>query len=394
MVETVSNKEIIIYERSQEERSSKKFTFDGVFGPSSTQVDVYNTVVSPLLKEVIAGYSCTVFAYGQTGTGKTYTMEGDRVNSSTWQSDMSGMIPRSLSHLFDELQLLENQQYTVRVSFLELYNEELIDLLMDNDAPSRIKLYDDTTKKGSIIIHGLEEVTVHNKTDIYRILEKGSDRRHTAATMLNSNSSRSHTVFSIMIHTKENTSGGEELLKTAKLNLVDLAGSEHVGRSGAVNKRVREAKTINQSLLTLGRVITALVEKAPHIPYRESKLTRLLQESLGGRTKTSIIATVSSVSANLEETRSTLDYAHRAKNITNRPEINQKVCKRELLREYTREIERLKGDLVATRERNGVYVSYDDYDAMRTLIDRQRKELKEKKNYTKVLQDVLESKEV
>ncbi|XP_077260726.1 kinesin-like protein Klp61F isoform X2 [Temnothorax americanus] len=396
IVEMISDKEIMVYERSQD-KTSKMFTFDGVFGPSSTQVDVYDTVVSPLVKEVIAGYNCTVFAYGQTGTGKTYTMEGDRADNPNlhWQSDTSaGMIPRCLSHLFDELQLLENQQYTVRVNFLELYNEELIDLLMDgNDTPSKIKLYEDVTKKGSVIIHGLDEMTVHSKAEIYRILEKGSERRQTAATMLNSNSSRSHTVFSITIHTKENTSGGEELLKTAKLNLVDLAGSEHVGRSGAVEKRAREARSINQSLLTLGRVITALVEKAPHVPYRESKLTRLLQESLGGRTKTSIIATVSSASGNLEETLSTLDYAYRAKNITNRPEINQKICKRALLKEYTKEIERLKRDLVATRERNGVYVSFSDYDAMQTLIDCQRKEVKKKKNYCQVLEDVIQNKE-
>ncbi|XP_024870432.1 kinesin-like protein KIF11 [Temnothorax curvispinosus] len=280
------------------------------------------------------------------------------------------------------------------INFLEIYNEELIDLLMDgNDTPPKIKLYENVTKKGSVIIHGLEEVTVRGKAEIFRILEKGSERRQTAATMLNSNSSRSHTVFSITIHTKENTSGGEALLKTAKLNLVDLAGSEHIGRSGAVEKRAREAKRINQSLLTLGRVITALVEKAPHVLYRESKLTRLLQESLGSRTKTSIIATVSSASGNLEETLSTLDYAYRAKNITNRPEINQ-ICKRALLKEYTKEIERLKKDLVATRERNGVYVSFNDYDAMQTLIDCQRKEVEEKKNYCKVLEDVIQNKEV
>lgn len=396
MVEMISDKEIIIYEQSQD-RSSKIFTFDGVFGPSSTQEDVYNTVVSPLLKEVIAGYSCTVFAYGQTGTGKTYTMEGGHVdNFLHWQNNTSaGIIPRCLSHLFDELQLLENQQYTVRVNFLELYNEELFDLLIDdNDTSSKIKLYEDVTKKGSVIIHGLEEVTVYNKAEIYRILEKGSERRRTAATMLNSKSSRSHTVFSITIHTKESTSGGEELLKMAKLNLVDLAGSEHVGKSGAIDKRVREARSINQSLLTLGRVITALVEKTPHVPYRESKLTRLLQESLGGRTKTSIIATVSSASGNLEETLSTLDYAHRAKNITNRPEINQKVCKRALLKEYTKEIERLKRDLVATREKNGVYLSLNDYDAMQMLIDYQRKEVKEKRNYCKVLENAIENKQV
>jgi len=392
IVKIMSDKEIKVYDRSQDR--SKMFTYDGIFGPTSTQMDVYNTVVSPLLKEVIAGYNCTVFVYGQTGTGKTYTMEGNHMDNSNWQSDTSaGIIPRCLSHLFDELQLLENQQYIVRVNFLELYNEELFDLLTDEDVSSKIKLYEDMTKKGSVIIHGLKEVIVHNKAEIYRILEKGSKRRQTAATILNSNSSRSHSVFSIMTHIKENTSGSEEeLLKTARLNLVDLAGSENVGKIGTVDKK--ETKYINQSLLTLSRVITALVEKAPHIPYRESKLTRLLQESLGGRTKTSIIATISSVSDNLEETLSTLDYAHRAKNITNRPEINQKVCKKALLKKYTEEIERLRRDLVATREKNGIYVSLNDYDTMQMLIDCQREEIKEKRNYCKILEDIIKNKEV
>nr|CAD7592102.1 unnamed protein product [Timema genevievae] len=195
------------------------------------------------------------------------------------------------------------------------------------------RLYEDPLKKGSVIVSGLEEVTVHTKNEIYNIMEKGSMKRQTASTLMNAQSSRSHTVFSITVHIKENSIDGEELLKTGKLNLVDLAGSENIGRSGAENKRAREAGNINQSLLTLGRVITSLVERTPHIPYRESKLTRLLQESLGGRTKTSIIATVSPAAINLEETLSTLEYAHRARNITNRPEINQKLSKKTLIKE-------------------------------------------------------------
>lgn len=396
-IDVASDKEIMIYQRSQD-RVSKRFTFDRVFGPSSSQVDVYNVVVSPLLKQVIAGYNCTVFAYGQTGTGKTYTMEGDRVDDFNlhWQSDTSaGMIPRCFNQLFEELQLLENRQYIVRVNFLELYNEELFDLLTsDGNATSKIKLYEDVTKKGSVIIHGLEEITVRNKMEIYKILEKGSERRQIAATLLNANSSRSHTVFSITVHMKENTNDGVELLKTAKLNLVDLAGNESVGKWGIFDKRAREAKSINQSLLTLGRVITALVEKAPHVPYRESKLTRLLQDSLGGQTKTSIIATISSASSNFDETLSTLDYAYRAKNITNYPKINEVLCRKALLKEYTKEIERLKKDLAATREKNGINLSLGSYDAMKTLIDRQRVEIKEKRDYCKALEKVMRHKEV
>ncbi|XP_011703386.1 PREDICTED: bipolar kinesin KRP-130-like [Wasmannia auropunctata] len=394
VLELPSNKEVVVHER-QQGTHSKKFTFDKVFGPSSKQMDVYNAVVSPLLEEVLAGYNCTVFAYGQTGTGKTFTMEGCSNDPTLhWQSDTSaGIIPRALSHLFDELRMLEMQEYTVRVSFLELYNEELFDLLSPNDDASKIRLYEDATRKGSVIIHGLEEVTVHNKNEVYKILEKGSEKRQTAATLMNAHSSRSHTVFSITIHIKENNVDGEELLKTGKLNLVDLAGSENVGRSGAVDRRAREAGNINQSLLTLGRVITALVERAPHIPYRESKLTRLLQESLGGRTKTSIIATVSPASINLEETLSTLDYAHRAKNITNRPEINQKLSKKALLKEYTEEIERLRRDLLAARERNGVYLAQENYNEMQTLIEHQTKEIEEKITHIKVLKETMENKE-
>lgn len=393
-MQVVSDTDIIVHERSQN-KVSKKFTFDKVFSPASTQLDVYNVVIRPMLKEVLAGYSCTVFAYGQTGTGKTYTMEGGRMEDSGlhWQSDTSaGMIPRCLSHLFDELELLENQQYVVKVNFLELYNEELFDLL--GPSATKIKLYEDILKKGSVIIHGLEEVIVRNKTEVYRILEKGSERRQTAATLTNSNSSRSHTVFSITIHIKEDTSDEAELLKTAKLNLVDLAGSENVGKSGAVDKRARETRNINQSLLTLGRVITALVERAPHIPYRESKLTRLLQESLGGRTKTSIIATISSASSNVDETLSTLDYAHRAKHITNRPEINQKLFKKALLKEYTEEVERLRKDLTATRDKNGIYLSQDKYDSMHALIDWQKKKIQDQINDFKILGETVENKQV
>ena len=156
--------------------------------------------------------------------------------------------------------------------------------------------------------------------------------------------SRSHTVFTITVHLKETTEG-EDMLRVGKLNLVDLAGSESIGRSGAENKRAREAGMINQSLLTLGRVINALVERSQHIPYRESKLTRLLQDSLGGKTKTCIIATVSPAKINIDETLSTLDYANKAKSIHNKPQVNQMMTKKALIKEYVTEIERLKGDL-------------------------------------------------
>ncbi|XP_075697117.1 kinesin-like protein KIF11 [Rhinoderma darwinii] len=358
----------------------KNYTFDMVFGPSAKQIEVYRSVVCPILNEVIMGYNCTIFAYGQTGTGKTFTMEGERSADEefTWEQDpLAGIIPRTLHQIFEKLS--ENgTEFSVKVSLLEIYNEELFDLLSPApDVSERLQMFDDPRNKRGVIIKGLEEVTVHNKDEVYHILERGAAKRTTASTLMNAYSSRSHSVFSVTIHMKETTVDGEELVKIGKLNLVDLAGSENIGRSGAVDKRAREAGNINQSLLTLGRVITALVERAPHIPYRESKLTRILQDSLGGRTKTSIIATVSPASINLEETVSTLEYANRAKSIMNKPEVNQKLTKRALIKEYTEEIERLKRELATAREKNGVYLSSENFEQLQGKLVCQEEQITE-----------------
>ncbi|KAM3666352.1 kinesin-like protein KIF11 isoform 1-T1 [Ammospiza maritima maritima] len=376
-----ARKEVSVRTGGVTDKSSRKtYTFDMVFGAQAKQIDVYRSVVCPILDEVIMGYNCTVFAYGQTGTGKTFTMEGERSPNEeyTWEEDpLAGIIPRTLHQIFEKL--TENgTEFSVKVSLLEIYNEELFDLLNPTpDVGERLQMFDDPRNKRGVIIKGLEEVTVHNKNQVYQILERGAAKRTTAATYMNAYSSRSHSVFSITIHMKETTVDGEELVKIGKLNLVDLAGSENIGRSGAVDKRAREAGNINQSLLTLGRVITALVERTPHIPYRESKLTRILQDSLGGRTKTSIIATISPASVNLEETLSTLEYAHRAKNIMNKPEVNQKLTKKALIKEYTEEIERLKRDLAAAREKNGVYISAENYEALNGKLTVQEEKITE-----------------
>ncbi|KAK6481985.1 kinesin-like protein KIF11 [Huso huso] len=371
-------KEILVRTGGVGDKMPKKtYTFDMVFGPSAKQIEVYRSVVFPILDEVIMGYNCTVFAYGQTGTGKTFTMEGERSPNEefTWEEDpLAGIIPRTLHQIFEKL-TSNGTEFSVKVSLLEIYNEELFDLL--SPSTDGLQMFDDPRNKRGVIIKGLEEISVHNKYEVYQILERGAAKRKTASTLMNAYSSRSHSVFAITIHMRETTVDGEELVKIGKLNLVDLAGSENIGRSGAVDKRAREAGNINQSLLTLGRVITALVERTPHIPYRESKLTRILQDSLGGRTKTSIIATVSPASVNLEETLSTLDYANRAKNIMNKPEVNQKLTKRTLIKEYTEEIERLKRDLSAAREKNGVYISSENYDSMNSKIITQEEQISE-----------------
>ncbi|WAR55018.1 hypothetical protein PtB15_4B636 [Puccinia triticina] len=415
----------------------KVYPFDHVFGPEADQALIFTDVVAPILTEVLQGYNCTIFAYGQTGTGKTYTMTGDlsiptaTTIMPTTKADSgptsplglsydstplviptslrkftneAGIIPRVLHSLFNMLEDCseeEKVEFGVKVSFVELYNEELRDLnylessanTESNNPPSgstNLKIFEDSnTKKGAtggsgVYIQNLTETAISSATEGIKILTLGSSRRQIAATKCNEQSSRSHSVFSITIHVKENTKDGkEDQLKIGKLNLVDLAGSENVGRSGAGKEfgRAREAGMINQSLLTLGRVINALVEKNSHVPYRESKLTRLLQDSLGGRTKTCIIATVSPSRLNLDETISTLDYALRAKSIKNRPELNNKINKSILINQYVHEIEKLRHDLIATRTKNGIYFSEerwaelmrDSENKSRTLIESKRK---------------------
>lgn len=313
---------------------------------------------------MLGGFNCTIFAYGQTGTGKTYTMSGDMDNTLGLLSDNAGIIPRVLQSLFNKLDMDQTESF-VKCSFIELYNEELKDLIAADDHV-KLKIFDNTSQKShaSTVVQGMEESHIKNAEEGIKLLQKGSLKRQVAATKCNDLSSRSHTVFTITACIKRTGEDGEDYVSAGKLNLVDLAGSENIQRSGAESKRAAEAGLINKSLLTLGRVINALVDRGAHIPYRESKLTRLLQDSLGGRTKTCIIATVSPAKSNLEETISTLDYAFRAKNIRNKPQLNQLISKKTLFREFTHEIERLKGELIATRQRNGIYLTNEGYEEM------------------------------
>lgn len=321
---------------------------------------------------MLGGYNCTIFAYGQTGTGKTYTMSGDMNDTFGLLSDEAGIIPRVLHSLFTKLDMAGTESF-VKCSFIELYNEELRDLI-SSEENVKLKIFDDTSRKGhaSTVVQGVEECHINTAAEGIKILQSGSLKRQVAATKCNDLSSRSHTIFTVTACVKKSGEDGEEYVCAGKLNLVDLAGSENIQRSGAENKRAAEAGLINKSLLTLGRVINALVDRSSHIPYRESKLTRLLQDSLGGRTKTCIIATISPAKSNLEETISTLDYAFRAKNIRNKPQLNQLINKKTMLREFTHEIERLKSELIATRQRNGVYLSNENYEEITVQSESRR----------------------
>ncbi|XP_071477175.1 kinesin-like protein KIF11 [Diadema antillarum] len=183
-------KEISVSTEVAEKISSKTYTFDKVFGPKSTQIEVYKSVVVPILDEVLTGYNCTVFAYGQTGTGKTFTMEGERTPDPdlSWEADpLAGIIPRAMHQIFEKLRGSE-AEFSVRVSYLELYNEELFDLLSSQEDAMRLRIFEDSARKGSVVIQGLEEVTVHSKDEVYAILGKGAAKRQTAATLMNAHS--------------------------------------------------------------------------------------------------------------------------------------------------------------------------------------------------------------
>ncbi|XP_073064697.1 kinesin-like protein KIN-5D [Primulina eburnea] len=398
-----NRREICAIQNIANKQIDRTFNFDKIFGPTSQQKDIYDQSICPMVFEVLEGYNCTIFAYGQTGTGKTYTMEGGSRKKNGDITNDGGVIPRAVRQIFDILEA-QNAEYSMKVTFLELYNEEITDLLAQEECS---KFIDDKSKKpialmedgkGGVLVRGLEEEIVTTANEIYRILEKGSAKRRTAETLLNKQSSRSHSIFSITIHIKESTPEGEEMIKCGKLNLVDLAGSENISRSGAREGRAREAGEINKSLLTLGRVINALVEHSIHVPYRDSKLTRLLRDSLGGKTKTCIIATISPSIHCLEETLSTLDYAHRAKNIKNKPEINQKMMKSAIMKDLYSEIDRLKQEVYAAREKNGIYIPRERYlqdesdkKAMSEKIERMELDLESRDKQLLELQELYDS---
>ena len=304
---------------STREGNSYKFNFDRIFPPTSTQEDIYSFGVKDIIDSVLDGYNGTVLAYGQTGSGKTYTMQGENINESS-----KGIIPRMISHIFDYIYKQERTEFMIKVSMIEIYQEKIRDLL---DA-SRVNLPIRADSIKGIYVDGCSERYVGCPADVLAALELGSANRVQAATNMNEHSSRSHSIFILTIN---QTNKQEGFSKVGKLYLVDLAGSEKVSKTGATGRILEEAKRINQSLTTLGRVINCLTDgKSTHIPYRESKLTRVLQESLGGNSKTCLIITCSPSIYNESETLSTLRFGERAKKIQNKPKINKEVTVAEL----------------------------------------------------------------
>ncbi|XP_053500142.1 kinesin-like protein KIF3B isoform X6 [Ictalurus furcatus] len=315
----------------------KVFTFDSVYDWNSKQVDLYDETFRPLVDSVLLGFNGTIFAYGQTGTGKTYTMEGVRNDP-----EKRGVIPNSFEHIFTHISRSQNQQYLVRASYLEIYQEEIRDLLA-KDQSRRLELKErpDT----GVYVKDLSSFVTKSVREIEHVMNVGNQNRSVGSTNMNEHSSRSHAIFVITIECSELGPDGENHIRVGKLNLVDLAGSERQTKTGAQGERLKEATKINLSLSALGNVISALVDgKSTHIPYRDSKLTRLLQDSLGGNARTVMVANIGPASYNVEETLTTLRYSNRAKNIKNKPRINEDP-KDALLREFQEEIARLKQQL-------------------------------------------------
>ena len=311
-------------------RAKEQFlTFDYVFDKNETQENIFNDAAKFLITGVVNGYNATVFAYGATGAGKTYTMLGDDGNP--------GIMPYTLKELFNEIKLYPDKEFKVKLWYLEIYNENIRDLLVNNS--ENLELREDPIK--GLIVNGITEKETNSSEDILSLLKRGNKNRTTEETDANETSSRSHAILQILVSSKDkeninniNTlnnnkdSNNNSTIKFGKLSLIDLAGSERASISGSKGMRLIEGGNINKSLLVLGNCINALCEinikgNKPHIPYRDSKLTRLLKDSLGGNSRTVMIANVSPFIYNFDDTYNTLKYAERAKHI--KTKINKNI---------------------------------------------------------------------
>ncbi|KAF6124991.1 kinesin family member 27 [Phyllostomus discolor] len=304
------------------------FTFDFVFGKNSTQDEVYNMCIKPLVLSLIEGYNATVFAYGQTGSGKTYTIGGGHVASVV--EDKKGIIPRAIQEIFQNISENPSTDFKIKVSYIEVYKEDLRDLLELETSMKDLHIRED--EKGNTVIVGTKECQVESADEVMSLLEMGNAARHTGTTQMNEHSSRSHAIFTISIcqvvkstEVAEDGSWCSRRHIVSKFHFVDLAGSERVTKTGNTGERFKESIQINSGLLALGNVISALGDprrKSSHIPYRDAKITRLLKDSLGGSAKTVMITCVSPSSLDFDESLNSLKYANRARNIRNKPTLN------------------------------------------------------------------------
>jgi len=336
----------VIYPTESKVITGSSYCVDKIFDVDSNTEEVYNSFIRHIICSTMDGFNGTVFAYGQTSSGKTHTMHGDRNDP--------GIIPRAIHDIFQIIQNTPDREYLLRVSYLEIYNEKIKDLL--NPSHDNLKIH---MKNNEFYVDNLTEDIVLNPEEVANLLKKGDDFRHIGQTNMNEHSSRSHTIFRMIIESREKNNNNEannnSAIKVSHLNLVDLAGSERVSQIDGDAQQVKEGVHINLSLFTLGVVIAKLSEgnDNTHIPYRDSKLTRILQPSLGGNARTAIICTITPSGDFQEETHSTLKFAIRAKTIQNKPEVNEIVSDEALLKKYRKEINSLKKQLqeIQTQDR-------------------------------------------
>lgn len=312
--------------------SGVSYTFDHVFDQDCSNARVYDLLTKDVIHAALEGFNGTAFAYGQTSSGKTFTMNGTENDP--------GIIQRAVNEIFQKIEMMTNREFLIRVSYMEIYNEDINDLF----AVENQKLQIHESLDRGVFVAGLREEIVNDAEQVLELIQRGEVNRHFGETNMNVRSSRSHTIFRMVIESK-GKHNPDEAVRVSVLNLVDLAGSERIAKTGAGGVRLKEGKHINKSLMILGNVINKLSEggkQRAHIPYRDSKLTRILQPALGGNAKTSIICTVAPEEVHIEESKGTLQFASRAKRITNCVQVNEILSDAALLKRQKREIEELR----------------------------------------------------